>query len=394
MNKYIVFTICGYLLHSCIIAQNTGIDALLSKIEQNNTELKAQRSFIKSQQLEIKSLNNLPDPQFSAYFLPFGTNNTSNYSEFQISQSIEFPTVYLARGKWNNLLFNQLEIEYLKIRQEILLKATSYIIELVILQQQKIIEVTRRDLSEKVYLQLQELFNKEQIGILDLNKAKISWIQKQFNVEELQTKILSIQTSLQKLNGGLVLETSQQTLEESLSIEELEIIWQSKLVRDPILKELKATETSNLQQIKVERNKALPNITAGYNYQGVNGSNYAGFYGGISIPLWNSKSKIKKAVANYEYGKFNAKVVESTEYTNFKKLYNRYVLLLKKYNEYEKTLNSLNGENLLFKAYKLGELSFMDYYVELQFYQKAIDQKLQTKKELFQIKATLLKHQL
>ena len=84
----------------------------------------------------------------------------------------------------------------------------------------------------------------------------------------------------------------------------------------------------------------------------------------------------------------------TTYYIKFKEQYNRYQLLLKKYNEYQITIESLNSESLLFKAYILGEFSFMEYYVELQFYRNALDKMLQMEKEIYQLKAQLLKHQL
>ena len=55
---------------------------------------------------------------------------------------------------------------------------------------------------------------------------------------------------------------------------------------------------------------------------------------------------------------------------------------------------NLESENLLFKAYILGEYSFMDYYVELQFYRNASDKMFQMEKELQLLQAQLLKHQL
>jgi hypothetical protein len=101
MNKQIVFAICGCLFFVTDFSQTENVGELLNDIEQNNTELKGYQSFIESQLLENKSTNNLPDPQLSGFYLPFGDNTTGDYTEYQISQSFEFPSVYGARGKWN-----------------------------------------------------------------------------------------------------------------------------------------------------------------------------------------------------------------------------------------------------------------------------------------------------
>jgi cobalt-zinc-cadmium efflux system outer membrane protein len=116
MNKHIVFAICGCLFFINSFSQNKNIEELLNQIGQNNTELKGYQYFIENQQLENKSTNNLPDPQLSGYYMPFGENTTEAYAEYQIEQTFEFPTVYDARGKWNDLKSKQLQTAYAKKR--------------------------------------------------------------------------------------------------------------------------------------------------------------------------------------------------------------------------------------------------------------------------------------
>lgn len=394
MNKHIVFAICGCLFFMNSFSQTATIEALLNQIEQNNTALKGYQSFIESQQLENTSTNNLPNPQFTAYYLPFGEHTTGDYTEYQIAQSFEFPTVYAARGKWNDLKSIQLQTTYAKKRQEVLLNAKELLIELTFLQKQKAIETDRRIQSKQVFDQIQELFNTEQVGILDLNKAKVAWIQEQFVVEQIDSDIQILLSKLKILNGDKPLDgLSTETL-ISTEVGSIENLWQEKLVKDPSLQELKANETTSFQKVKLEKNKILPNVALGYNHQGINGNNYSGFYGGLSIPLWNSKNKVKAAQANYEYQQSNTQVITTSLYSKFQETFSRYQLMRSKFSEYQSTMDNLESEDLLFKAYMLGEYSFMDYYVELQFYRNASDKMLQMEKELQLLQAQLLKHQL
>jgi cobalt-zinc-cadmium efflux system outer membrane protein len=394
MNKHIVSAICGCLFFVNGFSQDKNIEELLNEIEQNNTELKGYQSFIESQQLTNRSNNNLPDPQLSGFYLPFGDNTTGDYTEYQISQSFEFPTVYGARGKWNDLKSEQLQTAYAKKRQDVLLNAKELLIKLTFLQKQKVIETERRTQSKKVFDQIQELFNKEQVGILDLNKAKIAWFQEQFVVEQIDSDIQILMSKLNTLNGDKPLDGLSTETISSTEVESIENLWQEKLTNDPRLLELKANETASLQKVALEKNKVLPNLALGYNYQGFSGNNNSGFYGGVSIPLWNSKNKVKAAEANYEYQQSNTEVVTSLLYSEFQETHKRYKLMLEKYKEYQTTMGNLDSEQLLFKAYQLGEYSFMNYYVELQFYRNASDKMLQMEKELQLLQAQLLKHQL
>jgi outer membrane protein TolC len=394
MNKHIVFAICGCLFFVNGFSQTKNIGELLNEIEQNNTELKGYQSFIESQQLENRSNNNLPDPQLSGYYLPYGDNATGDYTEYQISQSFEFPTVYAARGKWNESKSQQLAAAYANKRLEVLLKAKNTLLELAFFQKRKAIETERKTQSKQVFDQIQELYNKEQVGILDLNKAKIAWIQEQFVVEQIESEIQILLSKLKMLNGGNEISGISTGLALPIEVGAEESLWQEKLSNDPLLQELKAIETSSLQKVKLEKNKVLPNVAFGYNYQGVSGSHYSGFYGGLSIPLWSSKNKVKAAQANYEYQQSNTQVETTILYSQFQETFNRYQLMRSKFNEYQSTMGNLESEDLLFKAYMLGEYSFMDYYVELQFYRNASDKMLQMEKELQLLQAQLLKHQL
>jgi outer membrane protein TolC len=394
MLKHIVFALCGCLYAAIGLAQTNQTEQVLRAIEQNNKELKAFQSLMESQRLDYKSSNNLPDPQVSAFYLPFGEHTTGDYSEFQVSQSFEFPTVYAARGNWIDKQEEQLQLEYSRIRQEVLLPAKKYCIGLISLAKRKEVVQLRMEQARQVFEQVQELFDKEQVGILQLNKAKIAWMQDQFQVEQIEAERRNLLFSLQKLNGGQAIVFDQKVFATDLKLSDADSLWQQKKATDPEIVVSIGQEDVSLQQIKVEKNKLLPNLTAGFNHQGIMGSNYSGVYGGISIPLWNGRNKVKAAEARYQYQQSKTEAVTTAMYSTFLEQYYQYELMLRKYDEYTTTLEGLNSENLLLEAYQLGQISFMDYYIELQFYRQAYDKMLEIEKELHQLKAEILKYQL
>ncbi|MEM0933568.1 MAG: TolC family protein [Bacteroidota bacterium] len=394
MNIKLACTLGACLLVCNVFSQYAGIEEILVQIEQNNIELKAFQSYIDGQKLQNKSGNNLPNPELIGYYLPFGEHQSGDYTEFEISQSFEFPSVYGARNKWISLKAEQLQTVFTKKRQEVLLKAKAGLINLAVLQKQEEIEAKRKQQSLQVFKQVQELYKKDQVGILDLNKAKVAWMQEKFVLERLETEIQNQIRALQTFNGGSPLDLSNFQLPVPVQVQTLEILWDEKLAKDPNLLEIRASEASAGQNVTLEKNKALPNLALGYNYQGVSDNTFSGIYGGLSIPLWNSKNKVKAAKANYEYLQSRTKVEQQLLYTQFQEEYYQYQLLFDEYSEYQKTMENLNSEDLLFKAYSLGEYSFLDYYREIQFYRDAIDKMLQMEKQLQLLQAQLLIHRL
>ena len=391
-NNVLAFCVC--LFSFVAVAQSPDPMDALQQIEENNTTLKAFSSFLESKKLSQKASNNLPDPQGGAYYLPFGDHVSGDYTEFQVTQSFEFPTVYSTRGTLIHMQEAQNAMEYQLKRQEVLLPALKLLNELIFLDKKEEVEQVRVLQSKKIFDQTNELFELEQVGVLDLNKAKIAWIQEQFKLDIISSDLKKIMIQLKNMNGGKELDFAPNDYVGSLIVDDPENLWQEKMQVDPELKILLEQEKVAKQQIKLSKNKSLPNLTAGYNYQGVSGSTYSGIYGGVSIPLWSSRNTVKAAEANYDYQKSFTQVKTDVMHSEFLGEYEVYQVMLKKYQEYQSTLQSLESEALLLQAFKLGELSFMQYYLELQFYQQAFDSMLEMEKQLNQSKAELLKHQL
>ncbi|MCG8307520.1 MAG: TolC family protein [Cytophagales bacterium] len=394
MYKKIAFALCGCLWSAGLMAQPDDIAGVLREVEQNNPELKALSAQMESRQLELKSGNNLQDPQLGAYYLPFGEHVTGDYSEFQISQSFEFPTVYSARNRLTDARRVQLNLDYAAKRQEVLLAAQKICQELVYLHKRIALEQNRVEQAETVYEQVRELYDKEQVGAPEMNKAKVSWMQEQFKVRVLEGEKQNLLLLLRNLNGDNPLSFDQTDYFAGLEIEDKDSIWQGRLISDPVLREVVHRPVIAERQLRLIRNKSLPGFTAGYNYQGVAGANYSGIYAGLNIPLWSNRHRVKASRSNLRFQESYSDVQIGTAYVAFETQYNEYRVLLEKFREYESTLNGLNSDRLLLEAYRLGEISFIEYYMELRFYRQAYDAMLEMEQQLHQLRAEIHKHQL
>ena len=394
MNNKIMFALCGCLLWYSGISQTTTINDILKQIEQNNQELNALSELVKSKEFDLKSSNNLPDPQMGAYQLSSEGNASGDYTEYQISQSIEFPTVYGVRGRLIKTRTEELSLEFEMKRQEVLAQAKALLINLVFLQKKFLVESTRFKQAEQVYQQMQVLYQKEEIGIIEMNKAKVVWMQNQFELDQLSTEIKNLELELKNLNGGIDFQLALDDYGISKQIETKEAIWQEKQNQDPELRILKQQEVVAQQSLSLAKNELLPNLTLGYNSQGVSGERFSGVYTGMSIPLWSNRNKVKSAKSQLYFQESLSSSKTRELYASFEGLYNTYQTMFLKFQEYERVIANLNSDELLFKAYQLGDLSFMEYYLELQFFQNAYDEMLHMEQQLYISQVQLLKHQL
>lgn len=393
MLKNILFAGCLFLLSWRGYSQ-TSLEELLQQVEQNNLELQALSTALEGRRYELLSGNNLPNPEVGVFYLPFGENSTGDYTEYQITQSFEFPTVYSSRKNLIDQQVSQYELGYKSRRQEILLSAQSYALELILISKKLKVFETRTEQAKTVFDQVNQLFQKEEVGILELNKAKVAWLQQQFAVQQLENQIQNLKGQLENLNGGTSITAIPEEYPVFAGLTDSDSIWTEKLKSEPQLLQIQQEEILAQQSLQLEKNRVLPNLAAGFNRQGVMGSYYSGIYGGLTIPLWGSRGKVKAARSQVEFQTQNSLSKVNLARVQFDREYRKYALLRTKFTEYQSTLTALDSEDLLLQAYQLGELSFLQYFQEIQFFRQAFDTYLEMQHQLYQSHTSLLKHQL
>lgn len=394
MHKMFYASIGVLFLVSISGAYAQNIEEILTQIEQNNLRLKAWQSG-KEANVELnKSKNRLPDPEIVGYYLNGNNNQPSAYTEVQVSQKIEFPTVYLNRSKLNQQKETLFDLEYQRIRQEVLLRSKGLCIQIIHLNQQLTHVRQRQQEARKVYYQLNELYQKGEVSVLKMNKGKLVWIQEQFKTDLLENKKKGLLLRLKQLNGGKIIEMDVETYLEGSILPPLEALIKTTLEKDPELRTVQQKSLVAKQDVKLQKAKMLPELSLGYNQQGVNNDRFSGVYGGLTIPLWKGTQKVKAAKAFTVAIDAENLLRQTKVKVELEKKYTAYQLLKKKYQEYTATLKTVNNNELLIEAYQAGQISFFEYYNEKKFYHEAVDKALSMEKELHLLKSQILKHQL
>ena len=154
-------------------AQETGIDSVLRQIEANNKELQANAQLISSQKLESRTENNLPDPTLSYAHLWDSKNSDETVGEMVVSQSFDFPTLYITRGKINRLKTGALDAQAATMRQQILLQAKEVCLDIIMLQHQQELLDTRLKNAEELAAMYAKRLATGDANALETNKINL-----------------------------------------------------------------------------------------------------------------------------------------------------------------------------------------------------------------------------
>lgn len=392
MNNKIIFLFA--LLWMIAVNSNAqSIQSILKTIEKNNLEIQAGQKFLDSKEQEYKH-NVLPEgPNFSYGYFPDNANNPGPKETFEISQSFQMPCFYRNQSKYSKLLVEQEQVNQNLLRQNILFQAEKLIIEYVYYSKMEQELKKRLDHAEKLFEAYNQKLETGDGNVLELNKSKLHILHLENQLKKNTTELNRIKEQLNYLNGNNLLDLNITAYEISDSYN-VDSILQERLAGGQDIIFSKIQSESSEQFLKVTKNKQLPKFSIGYGGETVADDKFRGVIVGISIPLWGSASAIKRARYESEYKQLNHQLILKQVETEVNVQIEKVESLSESLKDFNETLNQVNNIELLKKAKDLGEISMIEYFMEISYFYNVYDDFLMIEKEYYMAIAELFKYRL
>jgi outer membrane protein TolC len=370
------------LLVSAINAQaQDSFNNLLREIEANNTTLKAYREKAKADKIGNKTGINMANPEVEFGYLWGSPSAVGHKVDLNVTQSFDFPTAYryknqLADGKnmQADMLYNQ---QCMEILQEAGLLYIHLAYQIRIHKELSRRLVRARELSDAY----RKSFDQGNIDILELNKTKLNLLSAEKALQINEVDINMSKSELQRLNGGLELTSTVDNYPAFVLPPDF-IGWFERIKdNNPALQAAEQEIVLSRKQEQLTRALNLPKITAGYTSERTSGETFQGVSVGVSIPLWEGKNTVKYQKARtaalqmqHDDTKLQFRNSLKNRYDKAKKL----SLLLK---EYQEALSVTSNQELLKRALDKGQLSLINYLLELSVYYETMDKYLETERD-------------
>jgi outer membrane protein TolC len=393
INK-ILYTFCFVLFVSININAQNNIDNVLLEIVKNNKSIQANEQYLEAKKLQYKTGLTLKNPSVEYEYLNGSPVGAGNQTDFLAVQSFDFPTAYSKKKQVAELKIEQTDFQLTVLKRDILLNAKQTCIELIYYNKKQVELKKRIQNAKRLNNDYQKKLNNGEANFLDANKAKLLLINLQNDIRFNSSQITQLNQKLTELNGGGAIEFNDTDYQISTSIPDFNTLMDSIESNSPTLKLLRQEEEINQKKVELSKAMTLPKMEAGYRYQSILGQQYQGVHLGLTIPLWENKNTVKFQKAQTLFSEVKIEDHKNQHHSEIQQLYDRYQNLNITLTEYKQILATINNTELLEKALKLGEISSIQYFMEINYFYSSFDKYLELEKEYYLVIAELHKYKL
>lgn len=381
MNKYLIIGLILFALPLGLSAQKS-VDDILIQIEKNNTTLSALRKSIDAQKVGNKTGIFLQNPEVEFNYLWGNPSSIGNRTDFSIRQSFDFPTAYKFKNQISNSKNEQTELEYRKQQKTVLLQARNICIDLIYTNALKLEYSKRLNHAQNIAKSYKSKFDAGDTNVLEYNKAQLNLLNLSNKMELLEIDRVALLSELTRLNGGGFVEFTDNEFQSPIIPVDFEQWYTQAEQSNPILNWLKQEIEISNKQVSLNKALSLPKVQAGYMSETIVGQQFRGISVGLSIPLWENKNTVKYAKANTIALESVAADNKVQLYNQLKTLHSKAISLQSNVTEYRSKLQSFNSSDLLKKALDKGEISLIDYIMELSIYYENVNKMLELDRDM------------
>lgn len=201
-------------------------------------------------------------------------------------------------------------------------------------------------------------------------------------LESIEIERITLLSELTRLNGGIFIDFTDSQFQSPVIPAGFEQWYVSAEQNNPVLIWLKKEMEISKKQEKLNRAMSLPKLQTGFMSEKIVGEQFQGITVGLSIPLWENKNTVK-------FAKANTIALESIITDNkiqlnnyLKSLHTKAISLKQNADDYRLNLRLFDNSELLKKALDKGEISLINYILELSVYYESVNKLLELERGL------------
>lgn len=357
------------------------VDKVLVLIEENNATLKSLRDEAEAQKLENRTGIYLDSPEVGFNYLWGNPSDIGKRTDISVTQTFDIPTVTGMKRRLASDKNQLVDWQYKADRMSILLEAKEYCLDLIYYNALRKELESRLRHAEIVEAGFRQKLEKGEIGLLEYNKIKLNLTTAKGEIMRADVERDALRRQLRRLNGGVEVSLEETNFPEISFPENFDTWYSQSEEKNPVLAYVRKQVELNKKQVALSKAAALPSISAGYMSEKVVGERFQGVTVGIAIPLWENKNRVKQAKAAVRASESREADEKQQFYDQLRILYDRTSGLKEAAEEYRRSLVDSDNTDLLKKALDAGEISLLDYILEVGLYYDTVNRALEAERD-------------
>jgi len=392
--KYRILTALLLAILATPVLGQPSIDRILVEIERNNKTILAAKAYMEAKKLEYQMGLTPADPTIVYDVLYGSPADLGNQREFSISQSFNFPTVYITKIRRSKAYLTLSDYEQGVLRQSVLLEAKKTLIEWIYRTKLDSLLNDRTSDRKALVTFLQKSIDGGEGSRLALNKTRLMLLDDEAAYHENASLLRQLELKMKQLNGGLPVSLSGVWYEPRAPLPELDTVLEVYRSSDITMHYLKKEREISDLEVNLAKSLALPNIEVGYLDHSALDQRFKGLHFGVSIPVWENKNAIKTKKAERIYRDLALQTYEMEQQTELRQQFDQLVLLRNTLEDYYQVFVTTNHRELLKKSLDFGNTSVIEYLSELDVYYESMIRYLEVEKNYQEALAEWSKYKL
>ncbi len=363
--------------------------SILPEIEQNNKSLQALRKEVEAE----KAANHVglapanPEVEFS-YLWGHGAEE-GNRMDVSVSQSLPLSTLFGYRSRLAKQQDVRADLRLQLERTAVLLQAQQTCIDIVYTNAMLHEYGKRLQHAQTLAEAYQQKFEAGNANALEYNKVRLNLATAQGEYQCLQTERNTLLEQLASLNGGEAIALNDSVFESVLSPADFDSWYAEAETRSPMLAYVRQEVEVAKADARLSKAEWLPDLSVGYMSEGITGNYYNGVTVGVSVPLWQNTHRVRQAKASAEAAQLRADEQKQVLLSTLRTQYAAVMGLQKTWQGYHEALQMTNSADLLLQALQAGQISMLEYMMELSIYYDATAQALAAQRDYYTALAEL-----
>lgn len=353
---------------------------ILEMVAKDSPRLKAASEATRADQADNARIRSLEAPEFEVGVL-WGNDNVGNRNDISITQSFDLATLSGKKGNLATALDLQSSLRYQAELTDVIYDARILLSDIVYYN--NLIETLTSYQSA-----MEVLLNKTERSLMageatamDMGKVRLQLSSACTATSMAVTERTALIESLRTISGHSDVDFTGFSFECDEPSGDIDSWLNAVVENNPIMLYAESRVRSDELQLDIDKMAWAPKLDVGYMAELARDEKYRGVTVGVSIPLWSNAQNVRRSRAVVSQARADGEWQRQELMTRATNAWNRAHTLDRIASENQTALEQSDTRALLDRALESGELSVLDYLLELGMYYDAVKENLKVQQE-------------